>query len=68
MSASGTCEAIRRQLIGANGFVSEDATISEARTVMTSIENRNDVFVTPTGKRDERAVGWLTNTLLAGIQ
>jgi hypothetical protein len=57
-----------RQLIEANGFVSEKATISEARTVMTSIENCNDVFVTPTGKRDERAVGWLTNTLLAGIQ
>jgi hypothetical protein len=28
----------------------------------------NDVFVTETGKRDERAVGWLTNTLLAGVQ
>jgi len=24
--------------------------------------------VTSTGKRDERAIGWLTNTLLAGVQ
>ena len=61
-------DAKYKQLIEANGFVSENATISEARTVMTSIENCNDVFVTPTGKRDERAIGWLTNTLLAGIQ
>ena len=28
----------------------------------------NDVFVTASGKRDERAIGWLTNTLLAGVQ
>ena len=61
-------DAKYRQLIEANGFVSENATISGARTVMTSIENCNDVFVTPNGKRDERAIGWLTNTLLAGIQ
>jgi hypothetical protein len=35
---------------------------------MRSIDNCNDVFVTPTGKRDERAIGWLTNTQLAEIQ
>jgi hypothetical protein len=26
------------------------------------------VFVTASGKRDERAIGWLTNTDLAGVQ
>jgi len=26
------------------------------------------LFVTPSGKRDEHAIGWLTNTLLAGVQ
>jgi hypothetical protein len=36
--------------------------------VTASIKNCNDVFVTDTGKRDEPAIGWLTNTLLAGDQ
>ena len=57
-----------KQLIEAIGFVSETATIAEARRVMSSIENCNDIFVTSTGNRDERAIGWLTNTLLAGVQ
>jgi hypothetical protein len=55
-------------LIKANGFVAKTATIGEARSVMGSIEFCNDVFVTETGKADERAIGWLTNTLLAGVQ
>jgi hypothetical protein len=57
-----------RALVTAVGYVPEKATIADARTVMSSIENCNDVFVTATGKRDERAIGWLTNTLLAGVQ
>ena len=57
-----------KALVEAVGFVSEKATIGDARRVMASVENCNDVFVTATGKRDERAVGWLTNTLLAGVQ
>jgi hypothetical protein len=48
--------------------VSEKATVVDARAVMASIKNCNDVFVTSSGRRDERAIGWLTNTLLAGIQ
>ena len=44
------------------------ATVAEARTVMSSIAHCNDVFVTASGKREERAIGWLTNTLLAGVQ
>jgi hypothetical protein len=57
-----------REIIEANGYVSRDATVAEARTVMASVAHCNDVFVTPSGKRDERAIGWLTNTLLAGVQ
>ena len=56
------------ELIEAIGFVHENATVADARRVMGSTKNCNDVFVTSTGKRDERAVGWLTNTLLAGVQ
>ena len=57
-----------RELVEAIGFVAEKATVAEARTLMASIKNCNDVFVTAVGKRDERAIGWLTNTLLAGVQ
>jgi hypothetical protein len=55
-------------LVKAIGFVSERATVADARAKMGSIKNCNDVFVTPNGNPDERATGWLTNTLLAGIQ
>jgi hypothetical protein len=57
-----------KELIAAIGFVAGDATVADARRVMASIKHCNDVFVTETGKRDERAIGWLTNTLLAGVQ
>jgi hypothetical protein len=57
-----------RELVEAIGFVPESATVADARAVMASVKNGNDVFVTSTGKRDERAIGWLTNTLLAGVQ
>ena len=55
-------------LIKANGFVAKTATVADARSVLAAVDNCNDVFVTDTGKPDERAIGWLTNTLLAGIQ
>lgn len=57
-----------RGLVEAIGFVAEKATVADARSVMANIKNCNDVFVTASGKRDERAIGWLTNTLLAGVQ
>jgi hypothetical protein len=57
-----------KELVEAIGFVSEKATIADARAVMASIKNCNDVFVTASGKSEERAIGWLTNTLLAGVQ
>jgi hypothetical protein len=57
-----------KALVEAIGFVPEKATVADARAVMVSIKDCNDVFVTASGKRDERAIGWLTNTLLAGVQ
>jgi hypothetical protein len=57
-----------KELVSAIGFVGKGASINDARGVMSSIKHCNDVFVTESGKRDERAVGWLTNTLLAGVQ
>jgi hypothetical protein len=57
-----------KQLVEAVGYVSETATVGDARIAMSSIKYCNDVFVTPNGNRDEPATGWLTNTLLAGVQ
>jgi hypothetical protein len=57
-----------KDFVAAIGFVGKDASVADARRVMGSIKHCNDVFVTDSGKRDERAIGWLTNTLLAGIQ
>jgi hypothetical protein len=57
-----------KQFVNAIGFVSEKATVSDARKEMASTKYCNDVFVTQSGKREDRAVGWLTNTLLAGVQ
>jgi hypothetical protein len=55
-------------LVKAIGFVSEKASVADARAKMGSIKDCNDVFVTPSGDPGERATGWLTNTLLAGLQ
>jgi len=55
-------------LVDAIAFVGENATVADARKAMVSVKNCNDVFVTASGNRDERAIGWLTNTLLAGVQ
>ena len=57
-----------KELVTAIGFVSEKATVSDARAKMGSIKNCNDIFVTASGNSSERAIGWLTNTLLAGVQ
>jgi hypothetical protein len=57
-----------KKAIEAIGFVRPDASLGEARAVMRSVEDCNDVFVTKNGKKDDPAVGWLTNTLLAGVE
>jgi hypothetical protein len=54
--------------VTAMGFVAQDAMFADARRAMGSIQHCNDVFVTKTGAKDEPALGWVTNTLLAGIQ
>jgi hypothetical protein len=57
-----------RELVEAIGFIPESATVADARSKMASIKNCNDVFVTASGNPNERATGWFTNTLLAGLQ
>jgi hypothetical protein len=54
--------------ITAIAFVAPTATLAAARASMAAIPGANDVFVTATGQATEPVVGWLTNTMLAGLQ
>ncbi len=54
--------------ITAIAFVPPTATLAAARASMAAIPGANDVFVTATGQATEPVVGWLTNTMLAGLQ
>ena len=42
-------------------FVSESATVGEAKAAMDSIPRCQDVMITSSGRRDEPVIGWLTN-------
>jgi hypothetical protein len=53
-------------LLSALGFVKPNDSLSQARAVMRSVPNCNDIFVTGTGTKDAPVHGWLTNSLLAG--
>lgn len=55
-----------KALVEAIGFVGPVAVIAEARAVMRSVPQCNDVFVTSNGGKDDPVLGWLTNTDLAG--
>lgn len=56
--ASPGMDALVSQAIA---FVSERATLDQARTEMEKIQKCQDVFVTEHGTRDEAIKGWLTN-------
>ena len=47
------------------GFVSQDATLADAKSRMDSITNCQDVFVTKTGSKDEPILGWITDNKIA---
>ncbi|MBN1612743.1 MAG: hypothetical protein JW940_39335 [Polyangiaceae bacterium] len=49
------------ELVTARAFVSQDATLDEARTEMENVPKCQDVFVTEHGTGDEPIKGWLTN-------
>jgi len=55
-------------LITALGFVGVRADVDDARVAMRSVPNCNDVFVTSDGSRTGVVTGWLTNTMLAGME
>jgi hypothetical protein len=45
-------------------FVSENATLDEARQAMDGVARCQDVFVTKNGAADEPIIGWLTDAEL----
>jgi hypothetical protein len=50
------------------GFVSEDATLADAKRTMETVAKMtpcNDVFVTKTGQKDEPIIGWITDNTIA---
>ncbi|MGE5860620.1 MAG: hypothetical protein ACM34J_08695 [Ignavibacteria bacterium] len=42
-------------------FLNKDANILNAKEAIEKIKNCQDVFITETGKREEKILGWLTN-------
>ncbi len=46
-------------------FVSQDATLADAKLKMEALKNCNDVFVTMTGQREEPLLGWVTDNTIA---
>jgi hypothetical protein len=46
-------------------IVSQAATLEEAKKKMNSVPDCRDVFVTPTGGKDEPIIGWLTNVRMS---
>jgi len=45
--------------------VGPDARLRDVNAIMAASPNVQDVFVTSNGQRNERMVGWITNTMLA---
>jgi SHS2 domain-containing protein len=46
------------------GIVGEEATLADAKAEMQRIESAQDVFVTTTGGKDGKVIGWVTNRLI----
>jgi len=57
LNHSGITELVRDAI----AFVPRDATILNAKDEMEQVKNCQDVFVTESGKRDGKIIGWLTN-------
>jgi hypothetical protein len=54
--------------VSAFGFISEEATVREARKVMGARPERKDIVVTESGQDDEPVRGWITDADLAGFE
>ena len=52
---------IKYLVTDAIAFVAQDATMLNAKEAMESVKSCQDVFITETGSREEKVIGWLTN-------
>ena len=52
---------VQMKLKDSVGFVSEKATLLDAKNEMDKLQNCEDVFVTKTGKNSEEVLGWITD-------
>lgn len=53
--------SIRSTPTASLAFVQFNVTVADAKRTMDQAENCQDVFVTQTGTREGRLLGWLTN-------
>ncbi len=58
-------ERIRRYLTGSVEFVASDATMLDAKRLMDSNKNCEDVMVTDAGNKNEKVLGWITDVEIA---
>lgn len=58
-------ERIKRYLKGSVEFVSSDATMLDAKRLMDSNNNCEDVMVTDSGNKNEEVLGWITDVEIA---
>lgn len=54
-------EEIKELITNAVAFVQRDSTIMDAKVSMESVKFCQDIFVTESGSKDEKILGWLTN-------
>jgi hypothetical protein len=52
---------IKKLVVDSIAFVSKDTTLLMAKEQMEKIKSCQDVFITETGSREEKILGWLTN-------
>jgi urease gamma subunit len=46
------------------GVIGQNDTLADAMQIMNNIRDCQDVFVTPTGSRNDEVVGWITNLII----
>jgi len=61
---STTDERIKNTLNRGFGFVSNDATLLDAKKVIDSIDECQDVFITQNGKATNPVLGLITNNMI----
>jgi hypothetical protein len=54
-----------KDIVSKIAWIAENATLADAKAKMEGTPNCQDVFVTPSGSKDESVLGWITNADIA---